>query len=600
MSLPFAYDQLRLELQKPQLQNFFAANSKRENSQLHESEILTEKDSKHHFEDSFHPIPLGKMNAISPIANSKHTINIVPIHTPVSSPENNNENGIEGLIMIRDTAEKSKSNHKKILSSGTPIAMGREVVIMNNHETSKSERVAAFPINNPLAAAPFFNLKTRQTAQRKKPQKVRNISMNLSVEHPRPHVSGLELSNFNLNTVPVRGSEEELEARIQAILENKRFDSEQIQELNCFFEEFANNFSELNSSKDTRTHREILRKIKLAYEIFFQNYMKNEQMQLKEAIAERNEALAENKKLKLELKEYGEEVRALKGNQSAKNIVSSLNGVSASQSKKIHHSPTSSGILTANKKHSIDQMDTPPITKNTVDTDKERETLRSIITTQQKTINAMKKKEMSLARILEACKKHGVDLESICSDEIKAVLENADNSNHQPSEEYDLPTINKNTAPLSKSLLRTKKNSMQKSDKADGDDGQNLHSEDQSSRSIQDSGMTALMKLFNHFHYLYLATESDLKDQSCDHFIVEDAFDIKQKQLDLNPMLKNKLKLDFTTLQNKNTNQPKIPGLKIQEVQVEAPVGFHEEFMARIDEFSLSWRQAAAKERKIP
>eukprot|EP01016_Furgasonia_blochmanni_P014185 TRINITY_DN17375_c0_g1_i1.p1 TRINITY_DN17375_c0_g1~~TRINITY_DN17375_c0_g1_i1.p1 ORF type:complete len:224 (+),score=40.59 TRINITY_DN17375_c0_g1_i1:62-673(+) len=31
----------------------------------------------------------------------------------------------------------------------------------------------------------------------------------------------------------------------------------------------------------------------------------------------------------------------------------------------------------------------------------------------------------------------------------------------------------------------------------------------------------------------------------------------------------------------------------------EQPVGFHEEFMARIDEFSLSWRQAAMNERKI-
>jgi hypothetical protein len=74
----------------------------------------------------------------------------------------------------------------------------------------------------------------------------------------------------------------------------------------------------------------------------------------------------------------------------------------------------------------------------------------------------------------------------------------------------------------------------------------------------------------------------------------------QQKQIDLNPLLKNKLKLDFTTLQNKNTNQPKIPGLKIKDVQMEVPVGFHEEFMARIDEFSLSWRQAAQKERKIP
>ena len=75
----------------------------------------------------------------------------------------------------------------------------------------------------------------------------------------------------------------------------------------------------------------------------------------------------------------------------------------------------------------------------------------------------------------------------------------------------------------------------------------------------------------------------------------------QQKQIDLNPLLKNKLKLDFTSLQNKTQIQPKMPGLKIQGMpKMDAPVGFHEEFMARIDEFSLSWRQAAQKERKIP
>ena len=29
------------------------------------------------------------------------------------------------------------------------------------------------------------------------------------------------------------------------------------------------------------------------------------------------------------------------------------------------------------------------------------------------------------------------------------------------------------------------------------------------------------------------------------------------------------------------------------------PIGFHQEFMAKIDEFSLSWRQAAMKEKKL-
>ena len=66
----------------------------------------------------------------------------------------------------------------------------------------------------------------------------------------------------------------------------------------------------------------------------------------------------------------------------------------------------------------------------------------------------------------------------------------------------------------------------------------------------------------------------------------------------LKPELKNKLKLDLTLLRNP---------LKIKQdtrfrnavSQDEAPIGFHEEFMSKLEEFSLSWRQAAMMERKM-
>lgn len=101
---------------------------------------------------------------------------------------------------------------------------------------------------------------------------------------------------------------------------------------------------------------------------------------------------------------------------------------------------------------------------------------------------------------------------------------------------------------------------------------------------------------------LEVEIESENRDNSSDMLISEDEFRMEQlKQLDLNPSLKDKLKLDFTALQKKSKDKQKVgvPGLQLQGIEKE-PVGFHEEFMSRLNEFSLSWRQAAQKERKIP
>lgn len=95
-------------------------------------------------------------------------------------------------------------------------------------------------------------------------------------------------------------------------------------------------------------------------------------------------------------------------------------------------------------------------------------------------------------------------------------------------------------------------------------------------------------------------------------------------------MLKNKLKLDFTQLNRPKRKHPmefivndqkpaketklqkekeKVqlkfkmpPALQLNNIREEdeKSVGFHEEFMSKIDEFSESWRKAAMNERKIP
>jgi hypothetical protein len=70
----------------------------------------------------------------------------------------------------------------------------------------------------------------------------------------------------------------------------------------------------------------------------------------------------------------------------------------------------------------------------------------------------------------------------------------------------------------------------------------------------------------------------------------------KSSHNNLNPSLRNKLKLDLSNVNNKNV--PNVLSLNTKDTDSQEPLGFHDEFMARIEEFSLSWRQAALAEKK--
>ena len=76
----------------------------------------------------------------------------------------------------------------------------------------------------------------------------------------------------------------------------------------------------------------------------------------------------------------------------------------------------------------------------------------------------------------------------------------------------------------------------------------------------------------------------------------------------VNTMIKNKLKLDFKGGNQPQTSNKMPPGvnmkLPIGHILAHQPdngerVGFHDEFMAKIEEFSLSWRQAALNQRNF-
>ena len=195
-----------------------------------------------------------------------------------------------------------------------------------------------------------------------------------------------------------------------------------------------------------------------------------------------------------------------------------------------------------------------------------------------------------MIRLLLAIRKQGVDIEKIYNEEVKGVYD-------QSTDESTIPTFEKNKA--------------RKSDNQD----LNLHIESryeaEESHRSESSG-----KVIRNLSYLLvpevdfngrgsLPRSQDEKTSGDSTQFQINATSFQPKQQNINPLLKTQLKLDLTNVkstkptQQLNLNLPLTKEEGETENKDEGPLGFHDEFMARIDEFSLSWRQAAMAERKF-
>lgn len=396
--------------------------------------------------------------------------------------------------------------------------------------------------------------------------------------------------------------DEQFEAKIETFLSKKKADLSHLKELSYIFEAVIANASEFTTHQEIQKHQSVLSKIKYAYEFFFQTYArarKEKELAEKEKDSrEKEELTLENRQLKAQLKALNEELQVARehSHQGKQNELSSPLFI---------RTPTSSEVIPTNKKSVGDCYDSPPTTINPSHFDRERENLRSMIMTQQNTINSLKRKEAKLIRLLYACKRQGLDLEKVYNEDMKNGFDQADSHQISHTEESDLPTLNKN-AHLNKSGLKH----------------YNHTESDNHTLDMQHTSDSVLETV----------TGRDLKEQPVDSQAYGQEESNPKQHLGLPAALKNKLKLDFTSLQNNTASgksQQKQFGLKefLQaQIQKQAPqqeqqskplklsiptlkingqiskdeVGFHEEFMSRIEEFSESWRLAAQNERKIP
>jgi len=198
---------------------------------------------------------------------------------------------------------------------------------------------------------------------------------------------------------------------------------------------------------------------------------------------------------------------------------------------------------------------------------------------QENTINSMKNTEEKMWRLLHAVQKRGLDLEKIYREEVQG-----------PVSALNLDRM----LPLSSiGNLDSRKEESRKNSTVEAPSHMEILSVCSIGGDI--SGMTDIAPEFKDI--LSGKNLSEAKTSESTPYLAGIGSPFGPNTLAKN----NKLKLDFTVLPNQKK------GLKLpigynpvaQQPDNAEPVGFHDEFMSKLAEFSLSWRQEALKQRNI-
>ena len=215
-------------------------------------------------------------------------------------------------------------------------------------------------------------------------------------------------------------------SKVEGLIANKSADPQHLEQIGSILDGFADVFCDNEKNKEGAKARGILRKIKLAYEVYFTNFSQNQNKKVFQAQDYQHRLEKDCQILESKLSEMGAEIEHLQ-KENERLLAQSK------QQPKSSNSPNNSQSTV--KQNHEEHQETPPGTKNNQNLQlSEFETVKSIISSQQQTINAMKKKEAKMVRLLYACKKRGLDIEQIYYEDVK--------SSH---DESDIPTVNKSS-----------------------------------------------------------------------------------------------------------------------------------------------------------
>lgn len=554
------------------------------------------------------------------------------------------------------TDAKSGGNHKRGQSYTQSLALDKDMLLAKQSKriiTSKcSDKNAHNNANNSInssfhSLARDFNLNSKNmniSMERLNGMPNSSAGWNNNGQHNNNNLSTnntIVINNINPsmawgdNTQQSHlGRGEQIESKIEILLTNKATEPQHMEEINALFDVFIDSLGESGYAKENQKTRSMLRKIKLAYEIFFQNFSHHESRKFAKAQDTCNHLKHDYETLESKFGEMTSELETLRKENARLMQIGTVpvpHSVTQGGHAKVPRlslSPSNS-IATVHKHPHIDSEETPPATKNSAGFTQmnERESLKSVIVEQQNTISSLKKKEAKMIRLLYACKKKGLDIEQIYHEDVKHSVDCSG------PEEESIPTINKGAKHQPNYHHPEEEEPQQQQMYPPGTQSSSRYPEEPDeiqSQSALGSGKSSIHLSMTNRHPI----EEEKSSSDFDHYEVHAQPAPQEKGLySLHPAIKNKLKLDFSQLnrpkptkisepvpmefiihdQKPSVQKEKSPvnnGFKkklppplflnnIREEE-ENSIGFHEEFMSKIDEFSVSWRQAAAQERKIP
>lgn len=211
-----------------------------------------------------------------------------------------------------------------------------------------------------------------------------------------------------------RRKSEYLENKIDKLLANKSTESQNFSEISSFFDSFVANIQDQGILEGSKL-KSTLRKIKLAYEIYLQNYTTSQNKKIAEAQEYQAKLERDLQKARSTLMDMRVEIENLRKE----------NEKLVSQNKMCRANLSPSSALTNTSK--------PVSTEDTPTTKQQIESLKSMIAEQQSTIQLMKQKEGKLVKLVLACKKRGLDIEHIYNEEIKGCQDSPSRDNEEIS-----------------------------------------------------------------------------------------------------------------------------------------------------------------------
>ena len=239
----------------------------------------------------------------------------------------------------------------------------------------------------------------------------------------------------------------------------------------------------------------------------------------------------------------------------------------------------------------------------------EHKKLLFLLQKQQNVIHVMKQKEAKYIKLLIAIKQKGINIEDIYNHNVKT--SNSETSNTITSKASDphlCVSSNKNSYP---SLIKIENQLIQssKSNEIIGDTPikynleQNDHPNNYQIFSEESSEIQSSTRSFMKYEdyqpeqetRTFVNTLNNVYERNYENRVpINSATFFTKHRPNSQNTLKDKLKLDLSIL-NESTQNEIVDNTNNNK----SLLGFHEEFMSKINEFSLSWRIAAMKEKKF-